>query len=102
FDLVVSNSTAFAKGVRTRKSALHIAYVHAPMRYAWDLERYLAGSSLSRPSRVAARAIRPFLRWWDLRTSHRPDVVVGNSTALSQRIRRYWARDAEVIHPPVA
>jgi glycosyltransferase involved in cell wall biosynthesis len=102
FDLVVSNSTAFAKGVRTRKNALHIAYVHAPMRYAWDLETYLAGSSLSLPSRVAARTIRPLLRSWDLRTSHRPDVVVGNSAALANRIRRYWGRDAEVIHPPVA
>ncbi len=101
FDLVVSSSSAFAKAVRTRRSARHIAYVHAPMRYAWDLESYIDRSSLSPASRLAARTLRPALRWWDRRTSVRPDVVVANSLAVRDRIRRVWDRDAEVIHPPV-
>jgi len=104
YELVVSNSTAFAKAVRTRpRSAggLHVAQIHSPMRYAWDLERYLSGSSLSRPAKLAARTIRPMLRRWDLATAQRADVLVANSSAVRERIARVWGRDAEVIHPPV-
>lgn len=102
YDLVVSNSTAFAKAVRARRGALHIGYIHTPMRYAWDLERYLAGSSLSAPSRLAARAMAPILRRWDVATAGRPDQLVASSQASRERIGRYWQRDvAEIIHPPV-
>jgi glycosyltransferase involved in cell wall biosynthesis len=101
YDLVVSSSSAFAKAVRTRPDARHIAYIHTPMRYSWDLEGYLAGSSVSLPARLAARTIRPLLRRWDVATSRRPDELVANSAAVADRIRRLWGRDARVIHPPV-
>ncbi len=101
YDLVVSSSSAFAKAVRTRPDATHIAYIHSPMRYAWDLDGYLAGSSFSLPSRVAARTLRPLLRRWDVATSRRPTHLVANSAAVAGRIRRLWGREAEVIHPPV-
>ena len=100
-DLVVSNSTAFAKAVRTRRGALHVGYIHTPMRYAWDLDRYLAGSSLSAASRLAARALAPALRRWDVATSHRPDVLIASTEAVRARIQSAWHRDAEVIFPPV-
>ena len=45
YDLVISSSSAVAKGVITGPHQVHISYVHSPMRYAWDLqERYLAES----------------------------------------------------------
>lgn len=100
-DLVVSSSSAFAKAVRTRKGATHIAYIHAPMRYAWDLEGYMAGASFSRTAQLAARTLRPALRRWDRSTAQRPDVLLANSAAVAARIRRVWGREASVIHPPV-
>lgn len=100
-DLVVSSSSAFAKSVRTRNGATHIAYIHAPMRYAWDLDGYLAGASLSPMARLAAMSLRPWLRRWDRRTGNRPDVLVANSAAVAGRIRQRWGREARVIHPPV-
>ena len=99
--LVVSSSVAFSKAVRTGQRDLHVSYIHTPMRYAWDLDAYLAGSSYSLPSRLAARSIRPALQWWDRKTAGRPDVLVANSATVRERIRRLWGRDAEVIHPPV-
>ena len=51
-DLVISSSVAFCKAVRTRRDAIHVSYVYTPMRYAWDLDTYLAGSSLSLPGRT--------------------------------------------------
>src|SRR5215475_9764830 len=34
YDLVISSSSAVAKGVITGPDQLHVAYVHSPMRYA--------------------------------------------------------------------
>ena len=101
YDLVVSSSIAFTHAVRTSPRATHVSYVHTPMRYAWDLDAYLAGSSLPLPARVAARTIRPMLRRWDRATAARPDVLVANSSVVKGRIKEFWGRDAEVIHPPV-
>ena len=36
YDLIMSSSHAFAKGILTSPDQLHISYVHTPMRYAWD------------------------------------------------------------------
>jgi glycosyltransferase involved in cell wall biosynthesis len=100
-DLVISSSSAFAKAVRTRKGALHISYVYTPMRYAWDLDSYLARSSYSMSTRVATRLIQPALRRWDRATSGRPDIVIAISEEVRGRIKRLWGRESEVIYPPV-
>jgi glycosyltransferase involved in cell wall biosynthesis len=101
YDLVISSCSAFAKAVRTRPDATHIAYIHTPMRFAWDREGYLAASSLPRPARFAADLLHPWLRRWDRRMARRPDVLIANSVAVQARIREYWGLDSEVIHPPV-
>jgi glycosyltransferase involved in cell wall biosynthesis len=101
YDLVVSSSIAFTHAVRTRTDALHVSYVYTPMRYAWDLDAYLDKSSLSMPSRFAARTVRPLLRRWDVATASRPDIVVAISTEVRERIARLWGRDSEIIFPPV-
>ena len=101
-DLVVSSSSAFAKAVRTSRKHIHVAYIHAPMRFAWQYATYSSGSSLALPARLAGRVLGAPLRTWDRRTSQRPDVLVANSNTIRERIRTFWARDAEVIHPPVS
>ncbi|HSW42541.1 MAG TPA: glycosyltransferase [Patescibacteria group bacterium] len=101
-DFVLSSSVAFSKAVRTRRGAVHVSYVYTPMRYAWDLDTYLAGSSYSLPSRLAARTLRPFLRAWDRSTAQRPTHVVAISQTVRDRVRNLWGRDAEVVYPPVA
>jgi glycosyltransferase involved in cell wall biosynthesis len=101
YRLVVSSSVAFSKAVRTRPDALHISYVYTPMRYAWDLDGYLRGSSYPGWARLAARMIRDPLRAWDSRTARRPDLLVAISQTVRGRIRRTWGRESTVIHPPV-
>lgn len=100
-ELVVSSSSAFAKAVKTSRQCLHVSYIHTPMRYAWDLDRYLAGSSWSLPAQLGARALEPLLQHWDVATSKRPDILVANSNAVRERIRRRWGRESELIYPPV-
>ena len=101
-DLILSSSIAFAKAVRSRGDATHVSYVYTPMRYAWDLDTYLAGSSYSPMARAGARAIGPLMRWWDRRTASRPDMVVAISHAVRRRIENAWRREVDaVIYPPV-
>jgi glycosyltransferase involved in cell wall biosynthesis len=101
YDLVVSSSVAFAHAVRTAPSAVHVSYVHTPLRYAWDLDTYVSGSSFSPVARLGGRLLRPALQRWDRATAGRPDVLIANSETVRRRIQRVWSRDAEVIHPPV-
>ena len=42
FDLVISSSGAWSKGIITRLNTVHIAYIHSPMRFVWDYhEQYI-------------------------------------------------------------
>ena len=101
-DLLVSSSIAFTKAIRTRREAIHVSYVYTPMRYAWDLETYLSGSSYSFPVRAASRTIRPAMRAWDRRTASRPDHVIAISHTVRRRIEAHWRREVDdVIYPPV-
>jgi glycosyltransferase involved in cell wall biosynthesis len=100
FDLVVSSSHSCAKNVLTPPETLHVCYCHTPMRHAWE-PRFLEGEDLGTLSRLAARALMPGLRRWDLAGAARPDVFVANSHHVAARIARYYQRDAEVIAPPI-
>jgi glycosyltransferase involved in cell wall biosynthesis len=99
--LVISSSIAFTKAVRVAPGAIHVSYVYTPMRWAWDLDTYLEGSSYSWSSRLAAKTIRPILQRWDRRTGRRPDVIVAISRTVQDRIRLRWGRESELIYPPV-
>lgn len=99
FDLVISSSGAWTKGIVTRLRTKHIAYVHSPMRFVWDEnERYLAENG---GFHFMKRAMLSYLRLWDFEAAARPDVLIANSEYTKRRIEKYYRRDAEVIFPPV-
>jgi glycosyltransferase involved in cell wall biosynthesis len=99
--LVLSNSSTFARGVRARPPAIHVAYIHTPLRFAWDVDGYLAHSSFPLAARWGLRVAAPALRRWDRWAGRRADVVVANSLNVRRRIQRAWRRNSAVIHPPV-
>jgi glycosyltransferase involved in cell wall biosynthesis len=103
YDLVLSSSYAVAKGVLTGPDQLHVCYCHSPMRYAWDLqEQYLREAGLDRGIRSwLARYLLHRMRLWDYRTANGVDQFIANSHFVAQRIRKFYRRDAVVIHPPV-
>jgi glycosyltransferase involved in cell wall biosynthesis len=101
-DLVISSSHCVAKGVRVPPGAKHLSYVHAPMRYMWDLyDDYFGPGRASLPVRVAARALRPLLRTWDVQRSVRVNRFVANSENVAAKVRRFYGRQASVVNPPV-
>jgi glycosyltransferase involved in cell wall biosynthesis len=102
YDLVISSSHCVAKGVKARKGALHLCYCHTPMRYVWDrYDDYFGPGRASMPVRAVIGAIAPRLRAWDVATASRVHRFIANSSYVAGRIRRYYGREAEVIHPPV-
>jgi glycosyltransferase involved in cell wall biosynthesis len=100
FDLVLSSSHACAKNVRTPAGALHVCYCHTPMRYAWE-EGFMAGEEVGRATRLLLPPLLARLRRQDLAGAAGPDAFVANSEHVAQRIRRYYGRSAEIVHPPV-
>jgi glycosyltransferase involved in cell wall biosynthesis len=97
FDRIVSSSHCVAKGVDA-KGRPHLSYCHTPMRYIWDrFDDYFPRSKPLR--RMAMVSIAPWLRRWDVKTSSGVTKFVANSAFVRERIRRYYDRDAEVIHP---
>ena len=100
YDLVLSSNHACAKNVITAPGTLHVCYCHTPMRYAWN-PGFMAGERLGRAERVLLPFLLSRLRRQDMIASARPDFYVANSRHVAERIRKYYRRDAFIIHPPV-
>lgn len=100
-ELVISNCSAFCKGVRIPEGAIHICYCLTPTRFLWTPETYLTGER----SPVGARAVLPPLlrlaRRWDYRAAQRVSQFVAISNAVADRIRKFYGRSSIVVHPPV-
>jgi glycosyltransferase involved in cell wall biosynthesis len=100
YDLVLSSSHCVAKGILPHRS-LHIAYVHAPMRYVWDQHDAYFGSDSPRLARIGMAICRRYLQQWDVRAVHRVDYFIANSHNIAAKIAKLYGREAAVIHPPV-
>jgi glycosyltransferase involved in cell wall biosynthesis len=99
-DVVLTSSSAFAHGVRVRDGAVHICYCHAPFRYAW-YEEQRALAEVPAALRPLLRVQLRRMRRWDVAASRRVDSYIANSRLTQERIRRFYGRDAIIIHPPV-
>ena len=100
YDVVVSSSSAWAHGVLVDPGTAHVCYCHNPFRYAWT-EREATLQARHPLVRPALR--RVFNRWrqWDYIAAQRVDRYVSNSRVTAARVRRYFGRDSDVLHPPV-
>jgi glycosyltransferase involved in cell wall biosynthesis len=102
YDVVVSSSSMFAKGVRAPRGVPHLCYCHTPTRFLWDLQDSLVGELPNRAAvRLAVSAMTPWLRRVDRRAAAGVDVFIANSTHVAGRVQRYYGRQATVIRPPV-
>jgi glycosyltransferase involved in cell wall biosynthesis len=101
YDLVISSSSGYAKGVRTNRDAIHVCYCHTPMRWAWNFDSYSARETMGIAKRLLLPPMIRALRKWDEGASRYPDHFVANSKTVAARIKRAYGRTAEVIHPPI-
>ena len=86
YDLIISSSHAFSKGIITNPYQLHISYIHTPMRYAWDqMNNYLEKSTLSKVGFILIRYFLYKLREWDFYSSQRIDYLISNSNFTAKK-----------------
>jgi len=97
--LVLSSHHCVIKGVRKPKGSVHVSYIHSPMRYMYDQYDNYFGPDTSLAVRCGGRVFRDYLTKWDIASNGNVDVMVANSAFVRERIRRYYGRDADVVHP---
>lgn len=101
YDVVISSSSAFAKGVITQPHTTHICYCYAPMRYAWTTRSYMKNERASKPLGALLSPGIHYLRMWDSIASSRVDQYIAISDVIARRIKKFYGRDSEIIYPPV-
>lgn len=102
FDVVVSDSSSYAKGIITGPETLHICYMHTPMRYAWDdCQKYTRDFYFPRLIKKLIPFAMNYIRIWDRVSAERVDVFIANSNFVARRIKKYYRKNSVVIHPPV-
>jgi glycosyltransferase involved in cell wall biosynthesis len=99
FDLVISSTTSFAKGVRVPSGCLHVSYVNTPTRFLWYPQEYSTELTplLARP---ALAILQPWLRRWDWDAAQRPHRLVANSRNVAVRIQQTYGRASDILHCP--
>ena len=105
YDLVISVSSAEAKGIITQPKTFHLHYCLTPTRYLWShADQYLHDNQFSQIKKLGQPLIKKIHHWlqdWDLIASTRPDAILAISHHVRKRIKKYYNRDAEVVYPPV-
>lgn len=103
YDIVISSSNAYSKGVITKPTTLHICYCHTPMRYAWDwTHEHAREHNYDRGWRsLFGRLLIHYLRIWDQASASRVDRWLANSKTVARRIKKYYRQPSRVIYPPV-
>lgn len=104
YDLVISVTGAEAKSVNV-PNGKHICYCHVPTQYYWQMyDEYVKNPGFG--------IFNPFVRFFfklfvrplrkaDLKAAQKPDAFVTISEYAREQIKKYYGRDAIVIHPPV-
>lgn len=102
YDIVIADSSSFAKGVKVPKGTMLVCYCHTPTRYLW-LESKAYVDSLHYPKFIKA-LIPPMFKWlriWDKKAAARPDFYIANSVNVQNRIKEIYNRDSVVVYPPI-
>jgi len=102
FDVVISSSSSFAKGIIVPSKTIHINYCHTPTRFLWDsYHSYLKEQNLNFITRFFTKKLLHKTRIWDRAAADRVDYFISNSKNVSRRISKYYQRKSTVIYPPV-
>lgn len=100
YDLVLSDSACWAKGVLTNPDQLHISFIHTPPRflYKYSIESAKRNIWYFKP---VISVLDALLRVWDFAAAQRPNFLLANSYEIQKRIQKFYNRESTVIYPPV-
>ena len=101
YDVILSNKSGFCHGLRFPPECLHICYCLTPTRYVWQLDNYLKGEVLNASAKLLLQPLVTRLKRWDYAAAQRVSHFIAISTAVQERINRFYGRGSTVIFPPV-
>ena len=104
YDLIISSTSAWAKGVHFRSDAKHVCFIHTVSRFLFDYQRYVGALRHVQGDRIPDWLARPMidrLIAWDIEASTRPTRYIANSEIVAQRVSDYYDRHADVLHSPI-
>ncbi len=101
YDIVISVTSADAKGVITHPGTFHLCYCLTPTRYLWSHYE----DSLNQINSYLAPFVKPvfaYLRSWDKFAATKPDAYVAISQTVKNRIFQFYGQDSTIVYPGVA
>lgn len=101
FDVIISDSAGFAKGIPHDKNTKHISYCHTPLRYVWETNTYFGKGLRHGTFKSVFKPLFSYVKKFDYRFAQYPDVLLANSQFIADKVKQYYHRDAQVLYPPV-
>lgn len=101
YDIILSSSSAFAKGIKKDKNVLHICYCYTPARFLWDYENYIKKEKKGFLIKFILPLILKRLKKWDLKNNEGVDYFISISENIKNRIKSVYGLESDVIYPPV-
>lgn len=100
YDIIISEGTAWPKGVITNPWQLHVSYIYTPPRflYGYATEGQKRDKWYFKPF---LKVIDHFLLVWDFAAAQKPDYILTISQEVAKRVKKFYRRDSLVIYPPV-
>ncbi|HEX9804866.1 MAG TPA: glycosyltransferase [Candidatus Dojkabacteria bacterium] len=100
YDLVISNSSSFAKWFKKPKTTRHVAYINTPPRFIWGIEN----ATFHKFPKFFQSILSPVISRWrkiDAESAKNADVLIANSENIRGKIKKFYKSESVVIHPPV-
>lgn len=101
YDLILSSSSAFAKGVNKNRNACHVCYCYSPMRFVWEYQRYVEKEKFGTLIRKILPSFVSILKSWDLKVNKNVNFFISISKNIQKKIETCYCRQSDVIYPPV-
>lgn len=103
YDMVISSSSAEAKGIHTGGKTKHVCYCHTPTRYLWShsdaYRSFLEFGALNWLAKLVIPVAFKVMKKWDYRAAQRPDIFIANSATTQTRIAEFYNRESTVVYP---
>jgi len=106
YDIVISVTSAEAKGVITRRDQLHLCYLLSPPRYLYHYQdEYLRQNWILQLPLIdsLAKGALNYLKKWDQVAIYRPDLIIPIAQIVKERAKKYYpqVKLENVIYPPI-
>ncbi|PKP62187.1 glycosyltransferase family 4 protein [Candidatus Atribacteria bacterium HGW-Atribacteria-1] len=101
YDIILSSSSAYAKGIKVPAGVVHICYCYTPARFIWRYKQYMEKEKISYFAKKIIYCLTFFMRKWDLNTNKSVNCFLTSCENIKRRIKNTYNRDSKVIYPPV-